>query len=207
MLNKAIEWLSKHAPLIVEALQEPASAQKIKELETVVGQPLPNGLISLYEIHNGINPDNFANFAYGMTFTTIEQLIKKIQNYSYPNDADELNFADDGIKTNYKFGPLRIPIGDDSGTCVVCVDLDPKSDGNYGQVILIDHEYDIALKLASSVEEYISNFTVDLISGKYSLLEDALEDGVHWLEPEREIEPGNWFNSPTWQYVPGSNYR
>jgi cell wall assembly regulator SMI1 len=41
MLEKATEWLSNHAPKIVEALQEPASTDKIKELETLVGKNLP----------------------------------------------------------------------------------------------------------------------------------------------------------------------
>ena len=206
MLNKAIEWLSSNAPQIVEALQEPASSVKIKELETLVGKKLPEGLISLYETCNGTHPEKFANFAYGMPFISIDKSIKQIQNFTQPNDEKELNFSDEGIKKNYTFGTLRIPIGDDSGTCLICVDLDPESNGNYGQVILIDYDYNVALKLANSVNEYISNFTSDLFSGKYGLQEDTLEDGVHWLEPEREIDPGNWFNSPTWQYVPDSNY-
>ena len=206
MLDKAIEWLSDNAPKIVEALQEPASQTKIKELESLVGKALPEDFIRLYKTHNGTNPDIFANFAYGMPFISIEKSIEQIKCFDHPNDDNKLSFSDDEIKRNYTFGKLRIPIGDDSGTCLICVDLDPTQNGNYGQVILIDYEKNVGLKLADSVEKYILKFTSDLISGKYKLQEDALEDGVHWLEPEREIDPGNWFNSPTWQYVPGSNF-
>ncbi|WP_039995261.1 SMI1/KNR4 family protein [Paraglaciecola chathamensis] len=205
MLEKATEWLSNHAPKIVEALQEPASTDKIKELETLVGKNLPESFFTLYQTYNGINPDMFANFAYGMPFISIEQTISQITEFELPNDKTNLNYADDGIKVGYSFGKLRVPIGDDSGTCLICVDLDPDINGTYGQVILIDYDHNIALKLADSVENYIETFTSDLLSGRYSLQEDALEDGVHWLQPEKEIDPGNWFSSPTWQYVPGHN--
>jgi hypothetical protein len=50
-----------------------------------------------------------------------------------------------------------------------------------------------ALVLARSAE-----LRDDLEQGKYTLAEDALEDGVDWLSPERSIDAGNWFNSPTW---------
>ena len=205
MLEKATEWLSKNAPKIVEALQEPASTDEIKELEYLVGKNLPEGLTTLYQTYNGINPDMFANFACGMPFITIEQTINQITEFEDPNDKVNLNYSDEGIKGDYTFGKLRVPIGDDSGTCLICVDLDPDINGTNGQVILIDYDHNIALKLANSVESYIESFTSDLLSGKYSLQEDALEDGVHWLQPESEIDPGNWFSSPTWQYVPGHN--
>ena len=205
MLEKAMIWLSNNAPKIVEALQEPASQERLIELESLVGKSLPESLISLYRTYNGIAPDKFANFAYGIPFISIEQSIEQITEFEEPNDGVELSHSDKGIKGSYTFGRLRVPIGDDSGTCLICVDLDPDVNGVYGQVILIDYDNHIALKLANSVDDYIDSFSSDLLSGKYTLQEDALEDGVHWLKPEREIDPVNWFNSPTWQYVPGHN--
>jgi len=206
MLEKAIEWLSVNAPKIVEALQSPASTNKLEELESLVGCKLPESLISLYKTYNGINPDLFANFAYGIPLISIEQVIEKVTEFEVPNDGVKLTHSDEGIKGSYTFGKLRLPIGDDSGTCLICVDLDPESNGKYGQVILIDYDCNVALKLADSVKEYIELFASDLIDGRYTLQEDALEDDVHWLKPESSIDPGNWFNSPTWKYVPGHNH-
>ncbi|MDW3153096.1 hypothetical protein, partial [Vibrio sp. 779(2023)] len=40
-----------------------------------------------------------------------------------------------------------------------------------------------------------------LDNNKYCLDKEALKDGFHWLVPDREIDPINWFNSTTWQYV------
>ena len=96
---------------------------------------------------------------------------------------------------------MRIPIGDDSGTSLLCVDLDPTAEGTYGQIILIDHENSVALKLNDSIKDCIDQFEHDLQNNRYSLQEDALEDGVHWLSPVDEIDPINWFNSDRWAYV------
>ena len=201
MLEKVTEWLSDNAPKIVEALQGPASQEKFIELESLVGKNLPESLVSLYQAYNGIDPEMYANFAYGIPLLSIEQSIEQLAGVDSPRDDIKLRHCDKGIKGSYTFGKLRIPIADDAGTCIMCVDLDPDIDGVSGQVILIDHESGVALKLADSVGDCIESFASDLISGKYTLQEDALEDGVHWLSPAREIDPVNWFNSPTWKYV------
>lgn len=201
MLEKVTEWLSDNAPKIVEALQGPASQEKFIELESLVGKNLPEGLVSLYQTYNGIDSEMYANFVYGIPLLSIEQSIAQLAGVDSPHDDIKLKHCDKGIKGRYTFGKLRIPIADDAGTCILCVDLDPDIEGVSGQVILIDHESGVALKLADSVEDCIESFASDLISGKYTLQEDALEDGVHWLSPAREIDPVNWFNSPTWKYV------
>ncbi len=201
MLEKIKNLLQEKAPKILDALQGPATDVSIQSLENLVGKQLPNGFIQLYKEHNGTKPDQYANFAYGVPFIPIEQSIAQIESYIQNTHNTHLMYADVGIKIDYLFGPLRIPIGDDCGTSLICVDLDPAEEGIYGQVILIDYEFDIALRLNDSVELYLIKFEEDLEAGNYSLQEDALEDGVHWLEPIREIDPVNWFNSPTWSYV------
>lgn len=116
-------------------------------------------------------------------------------------DGGPLRYADLGINNGYTFAAERIPIGDDSATCLLCVDMDPAEGGTLSQVILIDYELGTGLILNVSVSELVTQFAKDLQENKYSLLAEALEDGVHWLQPIREIDPGNWYNSPRWQYV------
>ena len=112
-----------------------------------------------------------------------------------------LRYTDKGIKSEYTFTNKRIPIGDDNGSSLLCIDLDPTEDGIYGQVIMVDYDMGVSLKLHNSILELVNQFEEDLKDDKYSLQEDALEDGVHWLDPIREIDPVNWFNSPRWAYV------
>jgi cell wall assembly regulator SMI1 len=194
-------WLSKHAPKILKSLQNPASEEQLKILSAVTNCPLPPELYELYRIHNGINSNAMSNLFYGVKFISIEDSINQIKTFLDQDNNFNLKYVDLGIKNNYTFSKSRVPICDDSGTCLICVDLDPDEGGFFGQVILIDYDYSIAIKLANSVSQLVSNFAADLESGKYTLQEDALADGNEWLDPSREIDPVNWFNSPTWSHI------
>jgi cell wall assembly regulator SMI1 len=200
-IDRIHAWLSNHAPKILASLAQPAEAEKLSQLQVLVEETLPAGLIELYSIHNGINRNTRANFFYGFPFIPVEKILEQIKSYSPPNDGLALKYADPGIRNSFMFGSKRIPIGDDAGTCLICVDLDPDIDGTKGQIILVDYDYLVAIKLADSVEELTFKFSEDLEAGRYSLQEDALADGNEWLKAERAIDPGNWFNSPTWKYI------
>lgn len=194
-------WLGSNANNILESLQGPANITEISKLEELAGTTLPQQLVEFYSQHNGINPDCYANLIYGINFIPIENTIEQISNYESLNDQQPLKYADTEIDSSYTFGKKRVPIADDSGTCLLCVDLDPSENGILGQVILLDYDSSAALKLANSIEELLEKFAEDLESGKYTLLPEALEDGNEWLDPAREIDPVNWFNSPTWAHI------
>ena len=193
--------LKQKAPLILEAFQGAAEESKIEKLESLVGTALPDDFKQMYRSRNGFDNSKLANLFYGLPFLELDEIIKAQEKIKSSNNTEPLRHADPEIKKDYTFSAKRIPIGDDSGTSLLCVDLDPSNAGSYGQVILVDYEMGVALKLNSSVEELVKQFESDLSNDKYSLQEDALADGVHWLKPIREIDPGNWYNSPRWQYV------
>lgn len=201
MFDNIESILKNKAPLILEAFQGAAEESKIEKLESLVGAVLPHDFKSMYRSKNGFDSTKFANLFYGFPFLELDAIINAQEKLKTSNTMEPLRYADPEITKDYTFGPKRIPIGDDSGTSLLCIDLDPSDAGSYGQIIMVDYEMRVALKLNSSVEELIQQFEADLDSDKYSLQEDALADGVHWLKPVREIDPGNWFNSPRWQYV------
>lgn len=201
MLNKIKELLTKKAPTIAEALQGPAPDEQLLKLEALCCQPLPKGLSDLYKDSNGIDPGAYVNFVYGIPFLPIEECIRQIEKYDDYAKAYTLQFADKGIKKENVLNNKRIPIGNANGDCLLCVDLDPDEGGLVGQVILMDTEQQIAIKLNDSVEQCMASFENDLAENKYSLQEDAFEDGVHWLEPEDDIDPVNWYMSARWEYV------
>lgn len=194
-------WLGLNANNILQSLQEPANLTHISTLEDLVGTTLPQQLTELYSKHNGINPDFCANLIYGINFIPVENTIEQINDYGSVSDQLSLKYADAGIVPSYTFGKKRVPIADDSGACLLCVDLDPSEHGIFGQVILLDHDSGVALKLADSIDELLEKFAEDLESGKYTLLPEAMEDGNEWLEPAKEIDVVNWFNSPAWAHV------
>lgn len=201
MLDTVTKLLADKAPLILQALQGPVDATLLLQLEASIGAVLPDDFKQLYRCNNGFSPKAFANLFYGFPLFAIETILGRQADLDTTGDGGPLRYADPGIKNDYTFGLKRIPIGDDSATCLLCVDMDPAEGGTVGQVILIDYEMGVGLMLNTSVTELVAQFAQDLQENKYSLLAEALEDGVHWLQPIREIEPGNWFNSPRWQYV------
>lgn len=201
MLEKIKLILKGKAPLILEAFQNGCKEDQFSILEKIAGAKLPDEFKALYRDSNGFDKKHFANLFYGFPFSSIEVVTAAQEALKGENDKSPLRYADRGIQDQYTFGVKRIPIGDDSGTSLLCVDLDPAEGGKYGQVILLDYEMNVALRLNDSIVEMVEQFEADLAQDRYSLQEDALEDGVHWLKPIRTIEPINWFNSPRWQYV------
>ena len=201
MLKNLEKILNEKAPLILEALQGGADHSEIEKLESLIGSDLPNDFKLLYRSRNGFEKGKFANLFYGFPFMRLDSIISAQEKVIAGNHSEPLRYADDGIKGSYTFGLRRIPIGDDSGSSLLCVDLDPSDSGRYGQVIFVDYDMEVALRLHSSVEELVQAFETDLGGDRYSLQEDALEDGVHWLQPISEIDPINWFRSPRWKYV------
>jgi len=194
-------WLRSNASKILESLQGAADKSEINQLEEIIESKLPQQLIEFYSFHNGINPNVLANLFYGINFISISNTIKQISNYETPNDKKPLKYADCEINYSYTFGRKRLPIASDNGTCLLCVDLDPIDNGLVGQIIFLDYDYSVAFKLANSIEELLEKFSDDLESEKYSLLPEALEEGNEWLSPIKEIDPCNWFNSPTWSHI------
>lgn len=197
--NRIETWLLTNAPKIHSSLNGSAAIDSINELNGLVGTDLPSELIEYYGIHNGIDSEAIANLVYGIKFISIEEAIKSIKNIEVSSAS--LAYADSQIKAGYIFHKKRIPIGGDNGTCLLCIDLDPSESGVIGQIILLDYDYNVAIKLADSLGDLFHNFQEDLTLGKYSLLPEALEDNNEWLHPIREIDPVNWFNSPTWAHI------
>lgn len=201
MLEEIKEILKIKAPTIFEAFQIGADESTINKLESLVGENMPIDMKDLYRESNGFDDEKFANLFYGFPFISLDKIIYTLGSLEGERDGLSLRYADKGINSSYTHSKKRIPICDDSGTSLICVDLDPTSDGVRGQVIYVDYKMRVALKLHDSVSDMVSQFSDDLTNDSYSLQDDALADGVHWLAPIRQIDPVNWFNSPRWQYV------
>lgn len=131
-----------------------------------------------------------ANFALGFSFMEIETVIAQVAASSPDEAVLEARFADNGVSPVLTLGRARLAIGNDAAHCHLCIDLMPDTGGTVGQVICIDEEMEVALLLAPSLAAFLEQFGQDLAAGRYSLAQDALEDGVQWLQPAREVSAG-----------------
>lgn len=201
---KKIEtWLEEKAGKIIEfSLQKPATEDQINELEAVTGKKLPDDFKELYFWHNGLNDEeNFGSLFYGMDFFPVERIISDhvSEQKNHPSEKIALIKADRGIDPENMHNADWLKFAFDGSHTGLYLDLAPAVDGKYGQIIFIDHEYEVGILVADSTAELVQNFQDDLENSLYDLEEDALEDGNHYLDTDPRIDIVNWEMSETWK--------
>jgi len=195
-------WLKDNAPKILEqSLQSGATEAQLNELESVIGIKLPEDFKELYKLHNGLSDDeNVGSLFYGMKFYPIDSIIvDHEQNASLPVTA--LLKWDPAIDQSNLFNPGWITFAFDGAHTSLKMDLVPTEEGNYGQIIFIDDEYEVGILVAASITELLVTFASDLKSGLYHLAEDALEEGDEFLSPDDSIDIVNWYQSDQWKHL------
>ncbi|MDB5200952.1 MAG: hypothetical protein JWQ27_361 [Ferruginibacter sp.] len=203
-ITEITDWLKTHANRIVEySLNPPASDSEMERLKNLTPHPLPQDYLAMYKTYNGMNDEeNWGNFFYGMLFYPVEEVLSDHE-FRVAQSKDvamiPLKHADAGIDKSNFYNPDWIGLASDGARSSLRLDLSPTSEGDYGQVIFVDGDQQVALLIANSVTELLGNFSQDLKSGLYSLNEEALEDGQHFLEPAQSIDIGNWHHVEKWK--------
>ena len=201
--NKIDNWLKVNACRIAElSLQAPANNEQFKELENVIGKPLPQDFKELYLWHNGLtDADNFGSLFFGMDFFPIEQVTNKYMalKKDIATHNSPLKIVDKEIDASGTLNIGWIQFGFDGSHTALYLDLLPAQDGKYRQIIFLDDEYEAGILVANSTTELIEDFANDLENGLYHLQADALEDGNHYLEPDGKIDIVNWQTSERWK--------
>jgi len=205
-LNIIKQRLTEIAPRIIQfSLNTGASQQDLDKLEILIGKRLPIDFKELYKIYNGINDEeNWGNFFYGMTFSSIDDIIENYEfriNQSKDIEPIPLKKVDPQINGSNLYNLSWVRIGSDGSRSGLFVDLAPTDRGNYGQVIFIDGDYNVGIFIACSVLELVNNFAADLQNNLYYLEPDALEDGQHFLEAKSSIDLGNWHTVDKWKHL------
>ncbi|TCM69966.1 cell wall assembly regulator SMI1 [Acinetobacter calcoaceticus] len=201
-LQQIQHWLEQHAPRITTySLQAPATDQQFGRIEKLLATPLLNGFKSLYLWHNGLSDQvNGASLFYGMDFYSLEHVEDVYRAKSDMVDQlIELKYADVEIDPCNVFNPNWLQFADDRSHSGLYIDLAPTAQGQYGQVIFIDEECEVALKVADSIEALVAQFSLDIEQGYYQLDQDALEDGDEFLACDTEIDLINWQDSQRWR--------
>jgi len=194
-------WLKDNAPKILEqSLQSGATEAQLNELESVIGIQLPDDFKELYKLHNGLSDDeNVGSLFFGMQFYPIASIIMDYeQNASIPVTA--LLKWDPEIDQSNLYNPRWVTFAFDGAHTSLKMDLAPTEEGNYGQIIFIDDEYEVGILVAGSIIELLVNFASDLENGLYHLAEDALEEGDEFLSPDDSIDIVNWYQSDKWKH-------
>lgn len=170
-------WLQENAPQTTVFLNKGVTNDEIANLEGKIGAKLPADFVEFYKIHNGASEE------LGLIDTeellSFERILEEWQVWknlldSHTFEDEEGVFTSDSpktIKTDW-WNPLWIPITYDGSGNHFCLDLDPTSKGNYGQIIRMWHDDAERTLEAISFSAWIGKFATDLQKEVYVYSED-----------------------------------
>ena len=172
--NRFENWITKNASHLTSELNASASEDDIAKLEKTIGGKLPKEYIDFLKIHNGQNRDSEGLIDTEELLST-ERVIEEWFVWKELLDKGDFNDSQSepnkGIKSDW-WSPKWIPITYDGSGNHYCIDMDPDTNGESGQIIRMWHDSAERELVASSFKEWISNYVNDLEKGKYVYSED-----------------------------------
>jgi molybdopterin molybdotransferase len=164
-------WFSEHAPKAKEVLLPGASTDDIASLENTVGAPVPTELRTVFDAHDGQQPRSFVSTIEGCMLLSCKRAGKAWSTLAELLDAGDLDQAAESRDGKVKavwWSKKWIPFAESSGD-LLCVDLDPPSNGRVGQVVRFYHDEGWREQLAPSVDALLANYLQKLRHGRYKL--------------------------------------
>lgn len=205
MMQKQLEyiqrWLEQHAPRIaIQSLNPAANNTQLEAFEAQISKQLPEDFKALYRWHDGMNEaQNLGSLFYGMEFLSLANIEnRRMQLSDIVTELFILEYADPQINSSNAYHRDWIQFAHDGGRTGLYMDLAPTGTGRSGQIIFIDHEYNVGILVANSLSDLLEQFCNDLQNDLYQLNEDALEDENEFLESDPSIDLVNWHMSERW---------
>lgn len=159
-----ISELKRQLPDIEERLNIGANARELEELEEKVQCKLPPEIKELYARGNGEKSFVYTGFIAGLAFMPLEQVLSEID-YLKSFDDEMMVMGTAKIKEDSVKNHIWIPFAFDGSRAFIAIDLTPSGEGNVGQIITIDYEYDNCYLLADSLEDLFEKMTAWLQQG------------------------------------------
>jgi cell wall assembly regulator SMI1 len=146
-------WLAGHAPTVLEKLNPPASTAALEKLAAAARGPLPPGLVTMYQAHDGAKDDSAVLAA--MRTPQDAQWVRYAFWLSAEGAVRELAMMRD--LGDWPEG--LVPFAVDAGGNLLVVEL------GSGRVLARDHEDGVGVELAPSMDAWISDLADDIKAG------------------------------------------
>lgn len=133
------------APALLPRLLPPASPQTLQKLEAAVGAELPESMLAVYLVHDGIGvPAVVESRSRACELLPLAEVVEHWR--SLGGLSDEGRF-DDRVVERVR-GPVKpewydrrwLPVASDGAGNYFCVDLDPAEGGIAGQIVAFRHD-------------------------------------------------------------------
>ena len=185
--EKIKTWIKTNHPSMLATLNDGATEQDFLKFETSTGLKLPKDLKDFFSIHNGQSWTNLTLFD-GDRLLSIDEIINDWESWKLVLPEIEANCQDmlgvsamsepePGIKNDW-WNLSWVPITSDGCGDSYCLDLDPDSLGQSGQIIRMYHDHPRRELLAPSFRSWINQYVNDLEKGLYIASNDAGWGGI-----------------------------
>jgi len=162
-------WLSTNAPQVLETLQPGATEEQIERAEAFLSVKLPEDFKASYRIHNGQTPYE-SGLLDGRELLSLERIQDEWKVWKDVLDSGDL----DGFRSEPN-GPIRddwwnekwIPITHDGSGNHDCLDLNPATGGQAGQIIDFWHDDPTRALMADSYGSWLKALVEGCESGRY----------------------------------------
>ncbi|SMG49987.1 Cell wall assembly regulator SMI1 [Marivirga sericea] len=167
------KYLEDKLPVYFKRLNPPATNEEIEELENQIGSELPEEFKALYKLNNGEQESWFnGGVMCGMRMFTLSQIKAEIKKLKEIEDQFNFNskwngdITPEGTIKSGAYYEKWIPIFSDNNGNFIGLDLDPDSEGVYGQVINFGtDEYDHFI-ISKSLVEFVDFINKQFENGR-----------------------------------------
>ncbi len=170
-----ITFLQEAHPELVADLNPPATDAQLDALEALIGQRLPEDFRQLYRLANGQRQGATPLFQEGYAFLSLDEvsenwlLMKSL--YDDKQGFWENDTPQGAVKDRW-WHPSWIPFALMISGDMYCIDLDPASGGQVGQVLELIHDDTGRAHLGFSLNDFLGSY------------EQGLREGTYWYHPE-----------------------
>lgn len=194
IINEIQQQFSQH---FEPFLNPPATVQKIEEVERKMGITFPDDVKTLYLTHDGENDEGPGLF-FGLSFLSLESMLAEWKNCFELSDDEELqqiesySVPEGAIKEQY-LNRYWIPIAHDHGGNFLGIDLEPDSNGIYGQLINFGRDETVKHVIAYNITDFITFIAQTLKNGAYTIDEETFwsygyREEAHFFDELKNME-------------------
>jgi cell wall assembly regulator SMI1 len=164
-------WLQQYAPEILKTLNDGASDEIIRRLETQLGLSLPDDFKPSLAVHNGQRPDFYPRALLEQwelisNERILEQWLFLKDFYDAGEFADNKVQSDEGLTKEW-WHPAWLPITDNHHGDRHCIDLTPGP--TYGNILIFWHDYKRRKIESVSFAAWLEKFADDLEASVYEV--------------------------------------
>lgn len=163
-------WFKDHAKPCYDNLlrvSNGADDAQLAELETALGKSVPEDFKDYLRLYN----KSYQVVFFEYTSLNIRTMLKRRAGLNQQLDAGIFEnhevFPDIEKIRCVKWHPNWLPFAEDGGGNLLCLDLDPPADGDYGQVFSWETRGDPGSPNAKSFLAFVTDYRDALLSGKY----------------------------------------